>query len=43
MIQERLNEIPLMNIKNGVFEKVDFEKLIGNFVPKSIRMMVLFK
>jgi hypothetical protein len=42
MTQERLNGFALIALENDVFEKINYEDIIEDFISRNTRQMMLF-
>ena len=42
MTQERLNGLAIIALENDVLEKINYEDIIGDFISRNTRRMMLF-
>ena len=43
MTQERLNDLAMIALENDMLEKIDYERIIEDFISKNAQRIKLFK
>ena len=43
LTQERLNDLAMIALESDIFEKIDYESIIENFISRNTKRMMLFK